>query len=254
MTLTFSKPSFTKIVSPATGTAEPCYTFKITTTEPLTGLVESEESQLPVDYLTRHLLPDNEPWIHAFITDFLKSSTKYFAKPYTPETVRSRLSHAVQEKTPLPFCSQVLYTPIHLDIFQGKFTLVWSFTHESGLIAIPDETVLVASSPAVDALWVKTPRQLSTGGGAKSTGAPTVLDSEAEVEAIPLTHSSDVVALARAPNTLDKRRVQEAALRAKLALLRAERTNAEYIQKYGQEASDESEYETETETETEDSD
>ena len=81
---------------------------------------------------------------------------------------------------------------------------------------------------------------------------------EDDVDAIPLTDSSDVVSLRPAAERevlLDKRRVQEAALRAKLALLKAERTHAEYVQKYGQEASDESDSdETDSDETEEDSD
>ena len=259
MTLSFSKPSLTKIVSPTTGTAEPCYTFVATTTEPLTGLFESEEPLSPVDYLTRHLLAQQAPWLAAFIAEFLKSTTKYFAKPYTPETVQSRLSHVVREKetlTPAP-CSQVVYTPLQLAIFQGRFTLTWSVVQESNLIAIPEDTASQPSPSPADGLWVKTPRSFVAEKNVVMTHPPST-GLEDDVDAIPLTDSSDVVSLRPAAERevlLDKRRVQEAALRAKLALLKAERTHAEYVQKYGQEASDESDSdETDSDETEEDSD
>jgi hypothetical protein len=249
MAFTFSKPFFTKVVSQTTGVAEPCYTFSVSAKTPLSALFESEESMSPVVHLTRHLLVEQGSWLDAFLTEFLKNSAKYFAKPFTPEALRSRLSHEVQEQGPLSACVQVAYTPIRLVIFQGLFTVTWSVTQEAGLISIPDSpspAPLVAAKP----LWVKTPAQFTSSGN--------VIVEDDEVDAIPLADSSDVVTFQKneKENTrVDKRRVQEAALRAKLALLKAERTHAEYIQKYGQEASDESDSdETHTETESEDSD
>jgi len=250
MAFTFSKPSFTKVVSQTTGVAEPCYTFVVSAKTPLSALFESEESVSPVVYLTRHLLVEQGSWLDAFLAEFLKNSTKYFAKPFTPEALRSRLSHEVQEQDPLGTGAvQVAYTPIRLVIFQGLFTVTWSVTQEAGLISIPDSpspAPLVAAKP----LWVKSPAQFTSSGN--------VIVEDDEVDAIPLADSSDVVTFQKnekGDSRLDKRRVQEAALRAKLALLKAERTHAEYIQKYGQEASDESDSdETHTETESEDSD
>jgi len=244
MAFTFSKPTFTKVVSQTTGTAEPCYTFIVVSTKtPLSALVETETSVSPVEYLTHTLLADQAPWLNAFLAEFLKNSAKYFAKPFTPEEIRSRLSHEVQEQEPLDTCAQVAYTPIRLVIFQGRFIVTWSVTQEAGLISIPD-----SPSPA-PSLWVKPSAQFTSSGNV-------VVD--AEVDAIPLTDSSEVVTFQktdREETRLGKRRVQEAALRAKLALLKAERTHAEYIQKYGKEASDESDSdETHTETESEDSD
>jgi hypothetical protein len=249
MAFTFSKPSFTKVVSKTTGIAEPCYTFSVSTTTPLSALFESEESVSPVEYLSRSLLVDEAAWLDAFLAEFLKNSAKYFAKPFTPEVLRSRLSHEVQEQEPLSACAQVAYTPIRLVIFQGLFTVTWSVTQEAGLISIPDSPS-PAHLVAAKSLWVKSPAQFTSSGN--------VIVENDEVDAIPLADSSDVVTFQKnekESTRLDKRRVQEAALRAKLALLKAERTHAEYIQKYGQEASDESDSdETHTETESEDSD
>jgi hypothetical protein len=248
MAFTFSKPSFTKVVSQTTGIAEPCYTFAITTKTPLSALVETEESVSPVEYLTHTLLADQAQWLDAFLAEFLKNSAKYFAKPFTPEAIRSRLSHEVQEREPLGACSQVAYTPIRLVIFQGLFTITWSVTQEAGLISIPDSPS--PAPAAAKSLWVKPPAQFTSSGN--------VIVEDTEADAIPLANSSDVVTFQKhekEATRLDKRRVQEAALRAKLALLKAERTHAEYVQKYGQEASDESDSdETHTETESEDSD
>jgi len=249
MAFTFSKPSFTKVVSKTTGIAEPCYTFSVSTTTPLSALFESEESVSPVEYLSRSLLVDEAAWLDAFLAEFLKNSAKYFAKPFTPEVLRSRLSHEVQEQEPLSACAQVAYTPIRLVIFQGLFTVTWSVTQEAGLISIPDSPS-PAHLVAAKSLWVKSPAQFTSSGN--------VIVENDEVDAIPLADSSDVVTFQKnekESTRLDKRRVQEAALRAKLTLLKAERTHAEYIQKYGQEASDESDSdETHTETESEDSD
>ena len=248
MAFTFSKPSFTKVVSQTTGVAEPCYTFSVSTKTPLSAMVETETSVSPVEYLTHSLLADQAQWLDTFLAEFLKNSAKYFAKPFTPEEIRRRLSHEVQEQEPLAACSQVAYTPIRLVIFQGIFTITWSVTQEAGLISIPDSP---SPAPAVaKPLWVKPPAQFTSSGN--------VIVEDTEADAIPLADSSDVVTFQKhekEDSRLDKRRVQEAALRAKLALLKAERTHAEYIQKYGQEASDESDSdETRTETESEDSD
>lgn len=243
MAFTFGKPSFSKIVSDTTGLAEPCYTFIITTKEALSGLCEVEEPLPPVEYLSRHLLVAQPSWLDSFLVEFLKASTKYFAKPYTPEVLKGRLVHSVREKDPLsPYC-QVTYTPTHLAIYQGQFTITWSLHQEEGLISIPDEAT-AGPKKAPAALWVKPPIQFSAGGNVVVS---------TELDAIPLSDAPSTLLEGRTENTLDKRRVQEAALRAKLALLKAERTHAEYVQKYGQAASDESESD-ETESETEDSD
>ena len=249
MAFTFSKPSFTKVVSQTTGVAEPCYTFVVSAKTPLSILLEFEQSVSPVEYLTHQLLVDEASWFDTFLAEFLKNSAKYFAKPFTPEALRSRLSHEVQEQGPLGTGAvQVAYTPIRLVIFQGLFTITWSVTQEAGLISIPDSPS--PAPAAAKSLWVKSPAQFTSSGN--------VIVENDEVDAIPLADSSDVVTFQKHEKDdtrVDKRRVQEAALRAKLALLKAERTHAEYIQKYGQEASDESDSdETHTETESEDSD
>jgi len=241
MALSFSKPAFTKVVSQPTGIAEPCYTFLITTSETLSGLFEAEEepAPTPVEYLTRRILLDNSSWFNTLLTEFMKSSAKYFTKPYTAELIQSRLTHVAQGVTSLTTCSHVVYTPVSLAIFQGMFTLTWSVTQEAGFISIPDVTAgpvqkVGAASPAD--LWVKTPHKFTNARASNEV-----------IDDIPLSDSPDVISLVQEGRTpeaiLDKRRVQEATLRAKLALLKAERTHAEYVQKYGEEASDESEFE-----------
>lgn len=245
MVLNFSKPTYTSVTNADTGKQEPSHIFTITTDgneakDTLSGVYDTSSSS-PLQFLKETLLPQNAIWVNYFVGEFLKTASKYFAKPYSTETLLRLLRHELRSSaTPVAPVS-LTYTPVELRILRNGFHLVWDVAEEPLILVVPDEeeapiTVATVATTKPE-LWVKKPYAFSRDGHIQ-------MDS-ADAESIPMSTSNEVISLGSPPpsslnlrHASDRQWVKEAHLRAKLALIKAERVHTEYIEKYGKELSD----------------
>jgi len=194
------------------------------------------------------MLKEHSGTVQQLLNAFLEATVKYFAKAYTVDAIAKLLSHEVQGSTDaLSVPSHVVYTPVEMTITKGSFLLLWTFSQEPALIAIPDEALSQAQAQQVQSvksapketntLWVKQPYEFREKGD--------ILLQSTDVDTLPMDNASDIVELQSSSprHLLDKQRVKEAALRAKLAAMKADRAQYEYMEKYGEDVSDTSDME-----------
>jgi len=201
MKLIVQKPVYTKVTT-ATGT-EPLHTFAVETDVELRGI--GLPSQPPADVLQPYLSKEVVT-IQALLTEFLRLTVQYFAKPYTVAAVLKSLKHDVEASTAT---GDLSFAPKEIQISARGFLLRWACKQEGEtLISLPDLDL-----------------------GEEALG---------EVDEIPLSNTNEVIQL-QAPNVrhiYDRQKVKEANLRAKLAQYKANRAHLEYLEKYGADPSD----------------
>ena len=213
MAFVFQKPTSTKVTTPS-GT-DTVHSFRLSTESG----IQSAHEAAPADAL-KAVVADNAPYLHGFLTEFLRFSTPYFAKPYSIPTLLKHLTHEL--KTQSTVVAPYSFLPAELVITAKGFRLLWSAVEQSVLIALPD----MEEEDAID---------------------------ELETTELPLTGTENVLELQPASirHVYDKQRLKEANLRAKLAQYKANRTHMEYLQKYGEDPSDSEDSDSEEEEDSE---
>lgn len=217
LTFQIAKPHYSKLKNPSGG-LDPCYTFSIKSSQPLSLSVEegTDESNL------EKVIKDNETFIKQLITSFLATASQYFARTYTVDVLLKHLKHTIfssENSTEMP--CELVVEPHEIIIFQGKFTLQWKLTHSSIMIRIPD----LEEAPIVDV-----PAPLTK--NSSTDELIQVDDLEEDLREHPVMSEEDI------SRHYEKRRVKEARLRAKLAQYKAERAMSRYLDKYGDAPSD----------------
>jgi len=210
MNLSVQKPVYSKNTTP-TGT-ESLHTFGLTSDLVLKGI--GLPTQTPAEVLHTIISRETDP-IRAFLTEFLRLTVQYFAKPYTVANVLKSLKHDVEPSTA---SGSLTFAPKEVQISSRGFLIRWMVSEEA-LISLPD---------------------MEDEGGEIE-----------DLDDIPLSSTNEVIQL-QSPNIrhiYDRQRVKEANLRAKLAQYKANRAHLEYLEKYGLEPSDSS-----SDSELEDSD
>jgi hypothetical protein len=229
----FKAPVYSKKIN-ANGVSEPSYTFNITyleSDEYLTSTIESSED-VTLKSLQNTIL-DNLDWWREFVSLFLQSSAKSFAKPYTFDSINKIMKHTlvsvsndIQNKE---IAQLVTFVPRNIQIQQGTVVVNWCMSFEDLVIDIPDlnETTEETKIQQSEALPVSnnsnsaTIQEIDMNEIAEST---TCSDGELELE-IPNKYYA-------------KQRVKEARLKAKLAYYKAQRQVNQYYEKYGTDVSD----------------
>jgi len=202
MKVTVQKPVYTKLTT-ATGT-EPLHTFALESDLVLQGI--GLPSQPPAEVLQTHVGKEAAS-VQELLTEFLRLTLQYFAKPYTVANVLKSLKHDVEPSTA---SGELSFTPKEIQISARGFLVRWTCkqVEEATLISLPD---------------------METGEEALG-----------EIDAIPMSNTNDVIQL-QSPNVrhiYDRQKVKEANLRAKLAQYKANRAHLEYLEKYGEDPSD----------------
>jgi hypothetical protein len=202
MKLTVQKPVYSKLTT-ATG-VEPLHTFALESDLVLQGL--GLPSQPPAEVLPTTLSKSAQV-VQGLLTEFLRLTLPYFAKPYSVANVLKSLKHDVEPSTA---SGDLRFTPKEIQISARGFLVRWTCKQEEepSLISLPD---------------------METGEEALG-----------EIDAIPLSNTNEVIQL-QSPNVrhiYDRQKVKEANLRAKLAQYKANRAHLEYLEKYGADPSD----------------
>ena len=223
---TFNAPQYTKIVNPKTGTQDPCYTFNIEfNTCDYLSFVAEKQSDISLQSLQTCIL-NNIPWWNMFIKQFLQTSSKFFSKPYTVETINKITKHTLNGTISITYPVNVLLVPKSIQICCGIFTVNWGYESEP-MIDIPDvedvinNTIELDLSPVLKNKIFDEIQELNIDEipvGNDSTDVPLELDSPAKF--------------------YEKQKVKEARLKAKLSVYKAQRQMVQYYEKYGNDISD----------------
>ena len=214
-------------MNPKTGAQEPCYTFTVNFKEDESGMTDVADSntEVTLDTLKKRILEDVD-WWNVFICDFLKATSKFFTKSYTIDQINKITRHTLTGST-FEGPANIQFLPKTIQISGGIFTVNWGFVAEPFVIDIPDleagaHVIEVNSLPdskkneIIDGVEELNIDEIPAGSG--STDAPLELESPAKF--------------------YEKQRVKEARLKAKLAVYKAQRTMAQYYEKYGDDISD----------------
>jgi hypothetical protein len=230
---TIKVPQYSKTINSKTGIQEPRYIFPIEfqSNEELLSYVAETSTEITLQNLQMAVL-DNLNWWTKFLQSFLQSTIKLFSKPYTVENINKIAKHTLNTNTnvntTLNFPSNVILTPKTIEISGGTFWVNWVYNLEPVIIDIPDlEEVPENNTIEVNILPV-------------STKQTTVDMEELNIDDLPVgSQSTDEVLEIDSPTKFyDKQRVKEARLKAKLAVYKAHRQMAKYVEKYGNEVSD----------------
>lgn len=202
MTITFQKP-----VTAKRG-ADPAYVFRIETDRPLTAETENVVAACA----------QNPLYLNELLTVFLDSCSTYFKNKTTVANVLKLLKHEIPSSTS-DVSAPYTMTPTEIVICKGLFYLTWKITGEILQLDFPVDTEELLETAAATLL------------------RPTDADQ------IPFADTNEVIHIAPqsasfSRTELDRTRVKEAQLRAKLAVYKANRAHLEYVEKYGQEPSD----------------
>ena len=234
----FKAPQYTKVTNPKTGNQDPCYTFNVEfNTCDYLSFVAENESDISLQSLQKCVL-ENIPWWNGFIQQFLQSSTKYFTKPYTVETINKITKHTLNGTKSSTYPVNIVLQPTNIQICSGVFTVNWGYNAEP-MIDIPDAEEDKVNTIELLDLPVSNKNKLVEGL------------EELNIDEVPGNSTDDALNLDSPAKFYEKQRVKEARLKAKLAVYKAQRQMAQYYEKYGDELSDS---DTDFETSDEDSD
>ena len=193
------------------------YVFRIETDQPLTAETENVVAACG----------QNPLYLNELLTAFLDSCSTYFKNKTTVANVLKLLKHEVPSTVSEGSTSPYHLTPTEIVICKGLFYLSWTVTGEILQLDFP-----VGIDTEVSAL------------------------SATDADQIPFAESNEVIYVtpsvsAQNRTELDRTRVKEAQLRAKLAVYKANRAHLEYVEKYGQEPSDSEDEEDDEEDDSE---
>jgi hypothetical protein len=183
-----------------------------------TDWILSSAGQSPAEVLPSALAKETEA-IQIFLTEFLRLTAQYFAKPYSVATITKTLKHIADPSTAT---GSMTFQPKAIQISPKGFVIQWTCKQEeeSALISLPDMDYEEAIG---------------------------------DIDEIPSAATNEVIQL-QSPNIrhiYDRQRVKEANLRAKLAQYKANRAHLEYLEKYGEAPSDSSDSEPDDSDESE---
>jgi len=240
---TFKAPQYTKVTNPKTGTQDPCYTFQVdfNTCDYLSFVAETE-SDISLQSLQKCVL-ENISWWNEFVQQFLQSSTKYFSKPYTVATINKITKHTLNGTKSSSYPINIVLVPRDIQICSGVFTVNWVYNTEP-MIDFPDAEDVKNDIIEVTGLPVSNENRVVEGL------------EELNIDEVPIGNDStgSALELESPAKFFEKQRVKEARLKAKLAVYKAQRTMAQYYEKYGDDLSDsDSDLETSDEDSGEDS-
>ncbi len=220
---TFSKPRYqSKRQHPLTQKSEPSYQFDVK----YTGSVDSSpvsfllpcNTALTVQHVEEVLLSEQEWWV-SFLQSFLTATTSYFTRAYTVQHLQRILSHLLSPRAsssldlslscPEPY--HICCIPHTLELIGGQLIVHWSYDSAPAGIDIPDELPVPASETKELEEW--------------------------DLDAVP-EQSNATETLSSPEKLMDKQRVKEARLKAKLAVYRAQYQMNRYYDKYGDDVSE----------------
>lgn len=248
-------PQYSKTINPKTGVQEPRYIFPIEfqSNEELLSFVADSSTDISLQGLQKTVL-DNLNWWTTFLQSFLQATVKLFSKPYTVENINKIAKHTLNTNTNTNsttnrFPANIIITPKTVEISGGTFWVNWVYDIEPVIIDIPD----LEEVPENNTIELNT---------LPASNKQVITDmEELNLDDLPVGRSEgqstedDILEIDSPTKFYDKQRVKEARLKAKLAVYKAHRQMAKYVEKYGSEVSDsDTEYDSSDEEESESED
>ena len=245
----FTKPRYlSKWLDPVTQQTCPAYQFDVKVSDSaeeagLSFLVEAGTA-LTVKVVEEAVQEDRD-WWYAVLQHFLTTTASYFSRPDTVQHLERvvqhmEVSHASTEDTSLP--RRIYCVPRLFQLSGGKLRVHWRATECPAGIDLPEEEETASDALAIPPVC---------GGQDRSAEI-----EEWDVEALPEEkEATDNASLVTNPDMLlERQRVKEARLKAKLAVYRAQYQMNRFYDKYGNEVSDSDSEEEEEDEDEEDED
>lgn len=230
----FKAPLYMKKAN-SSGDFDPCYRFPIEMTDVDDSICFTAETDVNIDNL-QHVIRDNLDWWRKFLSQYIQSSSKYFSKQYTVDSLNKCINHTLERNSDISeYPVNIVFIPKEILIHLGKFILIWRYEASNLVIDVPDNE----SVKSINHLPVSSNN--TNHSDAVEEKKEDVSDlKELDLDELPPENGS----LDERLNELDisryyqKQKVKEARLRAKLAAYKAEREMNMYYTKYGADVSD----------------
>ena len=232
----FKAPQYIKRQN-ASGVLESCYKFPIEITTADDVITTTTDDDITIETL-RNCVIENINWWKSFLAQFIASSSKHFTKTYTVDALNKHVSHSLEKNaSAIDFPVNVTFSPKEIMIFQGKFVLVWTYTTTKLVIDAPDldeDDEESDDEQVVDLGDIKgAVDEVTIPGPERCSGL-----EECDIDALPINSTGELELKDDSSRYVEKRKVKEARLRAKLAVYKAERELSRYYEKYGVDVSD----------------
>lgn len=238
---TFSKPRYlAKRVHPITQKCETSYQFDVQyhgamEEAPLAVLLDAD-TVFTVEHVEGAIREEQEWWV-SFLQSFLSASASYFSRAYTAQHLQRILRHVLLPSSSTPplvsVPQRVCCIPVVLELIGGQLLVHWKRETYPARIHIPDiefDSDSTVSLPVTSAVEIE----------------------EWDADTVPEEQTTEVIT--DPAMLLERQRVKEARLRARLAVYRAQYQMNRFQEKYGQEVSDSDSDEDEEEDENEEED
>lgn len=176
-------------------------------------------THLTVQHVEEALLSEQEWWV-AFLQSFLTATASYFTRTYTVQHLQRILCHLLSSpvcsisstaSSPYPEPHHICCIPQTLELIGGQLLVHWLYQSTPAGIDIPDELPVQPSQTREMEEW--------------------------DLDAVP-EQSNATETLSPPEKLIDKQRVREARLKAKLAVYRAQYQMNRYYDKYGDDLSE----------------
>lgn len=229
----FKKPTYSK-TNPKTGANEACYTFEVEyhpSDPPLTCEMD-QESDGSLQALEKALV-QQAPWWNQILQSLLDAHSTIFSKKYTVEHIKKVVKHSIRGTIPDQFPLMAFFLPTMFQVIQGYFWITWDVTYEPLKIDIPDleEDIEKKLPPLPDDKNELCEVNLDTIPMNEKLSTDSILDRSSFTK------------------SMDRQKVKEVQLKARLAIYKAQLQLRQFFDKYGEEFED-----SEEDTEEEDSD
>lgn len=262
MSVKFKKPQYIKCANANTSTKPsepiPAYLFEIvpvSTDISIHIIVEPSsfnQECLTVDSILESAVNENPEKLLNLAKAFMESSSQYFTKPPTAEYLSRKFIHrTVSLSEPLPDSMPYVLSalPIHVIAERGNFILQWNciINRCSIDIAEPDAT-------AINQPTAQTPPQVSNPESyitALPGGTTEIEVFDDAMMIVQSTENPDLLKTSETMQRVERNKLREAKMRAKLAQYKAEKLYVRYRTKYGN-STEESDTETNSDSDTSD--
>jgi len=177
------------------------------------------------------LITEHMDWWKQFVQQFMKASSKMFAKPYTVEQINKITKHVGKTwsyDSTYPVTVDVVPTTIKIQ--SGVFWVYWDYRFTPNVIDIP---VSVEEEDATAAICLPDLAVQQEDVHASKEVEEVNLD-ELHIDG----NATEDLELSHSDRFYDKQRVKEVRLKAKLAQYKAELQMRMYYDKYGNDVSD----------------
>lgn len=227
----FNKPVYTKYTK-SDGSTTPGYIFNVTShIESISFNADAGQSDIEA---LHGCLNENKSWWHTTLVAFLSIANNYFTKKYTAEVIAKHIKHSGIDNTKYSNNLLVVFTPKYILLADNQFTMIWDVKKDDR-IDVPDleeepQMELTLTGNAKGGLVAQ---NTTVSSGLEEADTDTLAQAEPLHFPTGRTHVGSGTSTIHESRHDDKRKIQEARLRAKIAHYKAEKAITRYLEKYG---------------------